>query len=159
MQHQKTLLTCYCSPRKRGKKRMNKPGKKKKNFLKKCPNFANPLAVQQLGLHASTSGDTCSVPDLGIKILAAARHSQKGRKGQIFLKLGARYNIAVSRSSIKPKQNRDTVTSKVNSHRHFTLAHKYICTMILFTTQFIIARMELMQMSIKMRLGKQILDF
>ena len=123
------------------------------------PQFANPLAVQQLGLHASTSGDTGSVPGLGIKILAAARHSQKRRKGQIFLKFGARYSIAVSRSSIKPKQNRDTVASKINSHRHFTLAHEYICTMILFTTLFVIARMELIQMSIKMRLVKQILEF
>lgn len=96
---------------------------------------------------------------LGIKILAAARHSQKRRKGQIFLKFSARYNIAVSRSSIKPKENRDTVASKINSHRHFTLVHKYICTMILFTTPFVIARMELIQMSIKMRLVKQILEF
>ena len=31
--------------------------------------------------------------------------------------------------------------------------------MILFTTLFVIARMELIQMSIKMRLVKQILEF
>lgn len=36
----------------------------------------------------------------------------------------------------------------------FTLAHKYICTMILFAIQFVIVRMELIQMSIKWRLVK-----
>ena len=40
------------------------------------------LAVQWLGLHASTAGGTGSIPGQGTKILHASRRSQKKKKGK-----------------------------------------------------------------------------
>ena len=37
----------------------------------------NSLEVQQLGLHASTAGDPCSIPGEGTKIPQATGHGQK----------------------------------------------------------------------------------
>ena len=41
--------------------------------------LGNSLAVQWLGLHASTAGDTGFIPGWGTKIPHAARHSQKNK--------------------------------------------------------------------------------
>ena len=42
------------------------------------------LAVQWLGLHASTAGGSGSIPGRGTKILHAAQHSQKKKKKASF---------------------------------------------------------------------------
>ena len=43
----------------------------------------NSLAIQWLGLHASTAGDTGSIPGQGTKILHVIQRSQKGKNLKI----------------------------------------------------------------------------
>ena len=54
-------------------------------YFKKKLFLGNSLAVQWLGLCASTAGDTGSIPGRGTKILHAEQHAKKKMKKKVFL--------------------------------------------------------------------------